>query len=240
MTSFLKRGPYVCRISSIPQNYMFTEMRAALNIPKSVDILGHIASLPPAAQPSALQTVRAIERRAMLTQTPQPGLARLMRYLDARGIRTAICTRNYEEPVRHFLATSLPGRPAAAFDPIVTRDFKPPKPDPAGILHIARQWGLTGGGEGRGEKGADASGLIMVGDSFDDMAAGRRAGAATVLLVNDANRGLAESECTDLVIESLDNLEAILDAGFRGRQVQVGAVDVDEEAKAREPASAGL
>lgn len=41
----------------------------------------------------------------------------------------------------------------------MTREFRPPKPDPAGILHIAVQWGLEDGGEG----------LIMVGDSIDDM-----------------------------------------------------------------------
>ena len=32
-------------IHSLPQNYMFQEMRAALGIPRSVDILDHIRSL---------------------------------------------------------------------------------------------------------------------------------------------------------------------------------------------------
>jgi phosphoglycolate phosphatase-like HAD superfamily hydrolase len=41
----------------------------------------------------------------------------------------------------------------------------------------------------------------MVGDSMDDMAAGRSAGAATVLLVNDANKELGEHEFTDCVVE---------------------------------------
>jgi phosphoglycolate phosphatase-like HAD superfamily hydrolase len=57
-------------------------------------------------------------------------------------------------------------------------------------LHIAKAWDL--------ENGADH--LIMVGDSLDDMTAGYAAGAATVLLVNDANRHLAEHEHTDLCI----------------------------------------
>ncbi|KJK85213.1 hypothetical protein H633G_10950 [Metarhizium anisopliae BRIP 53284] len=57
----------------------------------------------------------------------------------------------------------------------------------------------------------------MVGDSIDDMAAGRRAGAATVLLVNGVNGGLAAHEYTDLVIERLDDLVAILEDGFEGR-----------------------
>lgn len=39
----------------------------------------------------------------------------------------------------HLLQTFLPGK---TFAPIVTREFRPPKPDPAGILHIAKEWGL--------------------------------------------------------------------------------------------------
>ncbi len=40
----------------------------------------------------------------------------------------------------------------------------------------------------------------MVGDSVDDMTAGFRAGAATVLLVNEVNAHLATHEHTDLCI----------------------------------------
>ena len=53
--------------------------------------------------------------------------------------------------------------PEHHFHPIITREFTPPKPDPAGILHIAKELGLEGG----------ASSMIMVGDSLDDMAAGK-------------------------------------------------------------------
>jgi phosphoglycolate phosphatase-like HAD superfamily hydrolase len=193
---------------------MFGEMRAALGIPKSIDVLLHIESLPAADQPQAIEAIRAIERRAMQTQTPSPGLAALMAYLDANAIPKAICTRNFDVPVRNlvekFLAECVP------FRPIVTREFKPPKPDPAGILHIAGDWGLKGSdGEGR----ADASGLIMVGDSIDDMTAGRMAGAATVLLVNDVNAALATHEHTDLTITRLDDLIKILEQGFQGRGI---------------------
>jgi len=132
-----------------------------------------------------------------------------MTYLDSRSIPKAICTRNFDAPVNNLLSKFLPSSP---FSPIITRDFRPPKPDPAGILHIARTWGLVRNSKGEagipsdvvaeesreeksgeddglvptaeGEEVADASALIMVGDSIDDMAAGKRAGATTVLLVN--------------------------------------------------------
>lgn len=56
----------------------------------------------------------------------------------------------------------------------------------------------------------------MVGDSIDDMTAGYRAGAATVLLVNEVNADLAEHEHTDLCIKRLDELIDILEGGFVG------------------------
>jgi phosphoglycolate phosphatase-like HAD superfamily hydrolase len=234
---------------------MFHEMRTALAIPPTTDILSHIYSLPtPDDQSHAMSLIRAIEQRAMLQQVAQPGLATLMGYLDSRGIRKGICTRNFDAPVHNLLGKFLAG---SEFGPIVTRDFRPPKPDPAGILHIARSWGLLRrGGEGErgvpadegvedvrrgeeekaaaaaggeeggkgkdddllrteaGEEVADASGLIMVGDSIDDMTAGRRAGARTVLLVNDVNRHLVDHEHTDLVISRLDELIDVLENGL--------------------------
>ena len=112
-----------------------------------------------------------------------------------------LCTRNFDGPVMHLLQKFLPNK---TFAPIVTRDFRPPKPEPAGILHIAEQWGLTDGGES----------LIMVGDSIDDMAAGHRAGAATVLLGTKETEGLREHYQTGLWIDSLDELIGRLEEGF--------------------------
>ena len=83
------------------------------------------------------------------------------------------------EPINHLLTTFVP---QTKFDPIITRDFKPAKPDPAGILHIAKAWGLPE--SERGDR------LIMVGDSADDMEAGARAGVLTILLANKENQHL--------------------------------------------------
>ena len=226
---------------------MFSEMRSALGITKSQDILEHVYSLQTLEeQHHAMESIRDIERRAMLQQVAQPGLERLMAYLDTRGVRKGICTRNFDAPVNNLLEKFLAG---SVFAPIVTRDFRPPKPDPAGILHIARSWGLlrksTGeagvpadpgqeederrsagedGGEPVdeeelletrvGDEVTDASGLIMVGDSIDDITAGRRAGARTVLLVNDVNNHLSDHEHTDLVISRLDELIDVLENGL--------------------------
>jgi len=192
---------------------MFAEMRLAASIPTGSDILHHISALPSASRETAMTAIRAVETRAMARQVAQPGLQPLMAYLDARGVPKAILTRNFDEPVAHLLAKFLAG---SVFDPIVTRAFEPPKPAPHGLWHIAERWGL---GQGRGA----ARGLIMVGDSLDDMTAGYRAGAATVLLVNEVNAHLAEHEHTDLCISRLDELVEVLERGF------VGRVERDEE-----------
>lgn len=59
--------------------------------------------------------------------------------------------------------------------------------------------------------------MVLTSDSIDDMTAGYRAGAATVLLVNEANAHLATHEHTDLCISQLDELVDILENGFVGR-----------------------
>jgi phosphoglycolate phosphatase-like HAD superfamily hydrolase len=128
---------------------MFVEMRSMLGISKGTDILAHIESLPPDEQESAMKKIREIEHTAMAAQLPQPGLVQLMAYLESKTIPKGICTRNFDTPVNHLLSKFLSGR---SFSPIVTRDFKPPKPDPAGILYIARTWGFE-----------DARDMIMVG-----------------------------------------------------------------------------
>ena len=56
-----------------------------------------------------------------------------------------------------------------------------------------------------------------MGDSIDDMTAGHKAGAATVLLANEINGELKGHEHTGRWIERLDELIGILEAGFEER-----------------------
>lgn len=247
---------------SLPQNYMFKEMRSALDIPKSVDILDHIRSLsdqpdqpssqtqasdatdtspsetllsnttfnstPTATSPRAraVSIIQAIERRAMTQQRPQPGLQELMTYLSDKGIRKALCTRNFPAPVHHLLNNYLPGQ---HFDPIITRDTEgvEPKPSPQGLWKIAESWDFLNENTSDAKNGGNdplelarqylGAGLIMVGDSIDDMTSGRRAGATTVLLVNEENENLADHENTDLTVKRLDELIDVLEKGFASR-----------------------
>ncbi|KAF7188065.1 putative hydrolase [Pseudocercospora fuligena] len=198
-----------------PQNYMFGEMREALQIDKNIDILDHIHSLPEKEQREAFEKVRKIESKAMEKQIPQAGLVTLMEELDRHGIKKGICTRNFDMPVNHLLRNHIPGH-LNPFAPVVTREFRPPKPSPAGILHIANAWGLVQSSTVPETPPEERPlPLIMVGDSVDDMAAGRDAGALTVLLRSEGKEELETDSRTDVVISRLDELVALLREGLK-------------------------
>lgn len=92
------RYPFYTSIEPITDlGLLWNTNRAALGIDKSTDILEHIRSLPtPEEQTAAMEKIQAIEREAMLAQQPQPGLVELIDYLERRGVRRALCTRNFE------------------------------------------------------------------------------------------------------------------------------------------------
>lgn len=228
----------------LPQNYMFKEMRSALGIPKSIDIIEHINSLSArndqnfsSPRSRAQDAIKKIEREAMRHQRPQPGLNELITRLAKWDIRLALCTRNFEMPVKHLLEKFVSEEGRAHFSPLITRETEgiKAKPSPEGIWACVQVWNQTNNtaeaadvvdGTIKLEEGSDedkmkgCDGVIMVGDSADDIEAGARAGAATVLLVNEENRHLLnkdEGPRVDLSIERLTELVDVLEQGFEGR-----------------------
>ncbi|KAK4503397.1 hypothetical protein PRZ48_004312 [Zasmidium cellare] len=200
-----------------PQNYMFGQMREALGITKQTDILDHIHALPEPAQSEAFAKVQQIESDAMVKQTPQAGLVTLMEFLDRVGVRKAICTRNFDAPVNHLLENHIPNH-LSPFSPVVTRGFRPPKPSPAGILHIAHAWGIVDNANVPDTPPSERPlPLLMVGDSEDDVAAGRDAGAVTVFLTSPGKEELETDPRTDIVIKRLDELVGLLEKGLEAR-----------------------
>lgn len=198
-----------------PQNWMFGQMRTALGITKDIDILDHIHGLPEPQQTDAFDKVRAIESEAMAKQVPQAGLVTLMEFLDKHDVRKGICTRNFDAPVNHLLEKHVPSH-LRPFAPVVTRDFRPSKPSPAGILHIAKAWGIVDTIEvPKTPPHQRLIPVVMVGDSVDDMAAGRDAGALTVLLRSEGKEELEDDHRTDITIGTLDELVSLLERGLR-------------------------
>jgi phosphoglycolate phosphatase-like HAD superfamily hydrolase len=125
--------------------------------------------------------------------------------------KTILKLTNTSTPVTHLLATHLPSH-IDAFHPIVTREFRPPKPSPAGILHIAKAWGVESA-----QQQQHSLPLIMVGDSIDDIIAGYDAGALTVLVKSLGKEDLERDERTHVVVERLDELVGLLEGGIEAR-----------------------
>ena len=112
----------------------------------------------------------------------------------------SIADSSHSAPVSHLLKNHLPSH-IDHFSPLITRDFRPPKPSPAGILHIAHSWGLIDSASIPSSMLAERPlPLVMVGDSIDDIIAGYEAGALTVLLRSPGKEDLETDERTDVAI----------------------------------------
>ncbi len=145
----------------------FPAIRRALDIPEQDDILLHLAALPEAEAAAKhawlLEHERALAERAR----PAPGALELVRELQRRGVRLGILTRNGHQLALITLeAIGLGG--CFPTEHILGRGEARPKPDPDGLLRIARRWNVT------------PAELVMVGDYRFDLDCGRARVSRTV------------------------------------------------------------
>jgi HAD superfamily hydrolase (TIGR01509 family) len=155
-------------------------------------ILERMAELSPAARARAEAILERHETAAAVEAEPMDGILPFMAWMDARGLRRGIVTRNSRKSVDVVLT-----RLGLRFDAVVTREDAPPKPAPDPVLLACRRMGLP------------TSEVLFVGDFKFDMLAGRRAGVRTVLLRSPV---MTSSEHADLVIDSLGELRVLLEA----------------------------
>lgn len=151
----------------------FAEMRRRVGVLEG-DILAAVAAWPdPADRARAHAIIEEVELAGLARLELAPGLQGVLTALDLRGVPRGLVTRNNARAVHAFHA-HLHTAAAAPFVPALARDFHPPKPDPAALHHCAAAWGVA------------PSELVMVGDSLvDDVVAGNRAGAHTILIDHD-------------------------------------------------------
>jgi HAD superfamily hydrolase (TIGR01549 family) len=131
------------------------------------------------------------ERRAAETCGLCDGAHEILSFLRARGILTALLTRNSRQSVNTVLA-----RHKLQFDFIVSREDSAPKPSPEPIFLICRKFGV------RPEE------ALAVGDYLYDIQAGQAAGARTIL-VQSRHRHTFEAQ-PDYEAASLHEARAIM------------------------------
>lgn len=147
----------------------FAAIRVALDIPPDDDILHHLAALPAEVSKAKHAWLLEHERELAIASRPAAGAVALVHGLHARGLRLGILTRNARE-LALLTLQAIGLDDCFAPDDILGRDEAPPKPDPGGLLHLAERWQVA------------PEHMVMVGDHRHDLACGRAAGTATVLV----------------------------------------------------------
>jgi HAD superfamily hydrolase (TIGR01549 family) len=142
----------------------FDRMRSEMGLPTGMPILESLATLPVDEAERCRKILHEHELAGAERAVPLPGVPEFLEELAHRNVRRAIVTRN-SRPMAKAMLAKLPG----VFDPVITRDDGPVKPDPWGVNAICRAWRLP------------PSRVLMIGDYWFDIACGRSAGARTVL-----------------------------------------------------------
>jgi HAD superfamily hydrolase (TIGR01509 family) len=147
----------------------FALIRRELEIPPEHDILHHLAALP--VDEAAAKHAWLLAHEAQLAQAAQPaaGSVELVQQLSARGCRLGILTRN-ARPLAQLTLTTIGLGDCFALGDIIGRDEAQPKPDPGGLLVLARRWQVP------------PAELVMVGDYRFDLDCARAVGATSVLV----------------------------------------------------------
>jgi HAD superfamily hydrolase (TIGR01509 family) len=156
-----------------PDALDFPALRSAIGCPPGTLILEYIDALPTEEERTIKRKILAdFEMAAARASVPNEGAEEMVRMLTSHGMGLGILTRNTRssitESLKNFRAIS-----EKDFQVIVTRESEGrPKPHPDGVLGAARQLGVA------------PRELLVVGDFVFDIAAGKAAGAPTVLLTN--------------------------------------------------------
>jgi HAD superfamily hydrolase (TIGR01549 family) len=147
----------------------FEAIKRALDIPQSDDILQHLAALPAAEAAAKHAWLLSHERELAQAAQAAPGAVQLVRELQARGCRLGILTRN-AQPLALVTLQAIGLADCFASVDVIGRDEALPKPDPAGLLHLAQQWQVA------------PQAMVMVGDYLFDLECAHAAGASGVLV----------------------------------------------------------
>ncbi|HWU37889.1 MAG TPA: HAD family hydrolase [Candidatus Acidoferrum sp.] len=154
-------------------------------------ILERMAELPAAERARAEAILQRHETVAAAEAQPVDGILSFLEWMDARGLKRGLVTRNSQKSVDVVLA-----RLGLCFHAIVTREDAPPKPAPEPVWLGCQRMGLM------------PAEVLFVGDFEFDMLAGRRAGVRTVLLRGPV---LKASQNADFSVDSLAELQASLE-----------------------------
>jgi HAD superfamily hydrolase (TIGR01509 family) len=154
-------------------------------------ILEAMAGMDAGTLAAAEAVLHRHEERAAVESTLNAGCEGLLRWVEARGIRTAVITRNSRRS-----AEVVAARHGLSFEVLITREDGRFKPDPTPLLLACERLGV-----GAGE-------AWMVGDGQYDIEAGRAAGVRSVWVSHGRARPFAAEPWR--TVRDLNELAAVL------------------------------
>jgi hydrogenase expression/formation protein HypE len=159
-----------------PDAIDFTALRAGIGVPPGVPILEHIEKLPTAGERESVhRLLLQWEEAAARASVPNDDAEDLVAEIRRRGLAVGILTRNTRRSLELSIA-NFPRTRLSDFGTVVTREAPGrPKPHPDGVYAAAEAL-----------RAAPAE-MLVVGDFIFDIAAGKAAGARTVLITNGAD-----------------------------------------------------
>ena len=154
----------------------FDAIRAQIGLPPGATILEAMDTLSEAERTRAGAILDRHEAEAADRSRLMPGAGELLDWLRARGIRTAVLTRNSRRSVeracrQHGLRFSAVVARSTSLG--ASREDHLPKPSPVGVRHLMSTLGT------------EPEETIVVGDFRFDVEAGAAAGCRTIALVSD-------------------------------------------------------
>jgi HAD superfamily hydrolase (TIGR01549 family) len=154
-------------------NLDFAEMYRRCGVDLKCDILDALTKMPVDEATRCQAIIDEMEEEGRRTMQLMPGVLEVSKWLDSHGLKTSIVTRNTKKTINTF-NNLLNEHSIPSFQNCISRDIEgiPPKPDPAALHLICKNWELP----------LDQS-ILMVGDSpSNDIVFGKNAGVATALL----------------------------------------------------------
>lgn len=169
----------------------FDAMRREMRLPAGQPILEALEVMPLGAdRRRCLGILKEHERRGARNARLIPGVYRFLDDLARNRILTAVLTRNSRETTQLVLQ-----RFSLSFSRVLTREDVLPKPDPAGLLKICRQWDVS------------VNQVLFFGDHAFDIQAGKNAKIHTVLY---APKGKPNNEA-DFVIRDYSQAARLIE-----------------------------
>jgi HAD superfamily hydrolase (TIGR01549 family) len=173
----------------------FRLMRREMGLAEGQPILETLEQMSPSEADRCREILARHELAGAERATIIPGVVEFLGEVDRRGWPRAVLTRN----TRPMTLPTL-DRLGLHFDPVVTRDDAPAKPDPTAIEQICAAWRIP------------AERIVVIGDFLFDVQVAHRAGSRGVLFTRGRDpEGLPGADEADFLLDSFEQSDELLD-----------------------------